>query len=82
MNSGLAIGFRTSSFCGIGSCVEVARRADGTIAVRDSKNRTRPELVYTREEWVEFIRGAKSGEFDFGMSIGAGADSATVRFTR
>jgi hypothetical protein len=76
------LGYVRSSSCGTGACVEVAQRRDGSIAVRDSKNPSQPELVYTREEWVAFIRGAKSGEFDFGMSIGAGLDSATVRFAR
>ena len=74
--------YRRSTFCGSGTCVEVAQRPDGSIAVRDSKNQRQPELVYTREEWVAFIRGAKAGEFDFGMNVGAGLDSATVRFAR
>jgi hypothetical protein len=64
--------------------VEVTQRQDGSIAVRDSKNRTdiQQELVYTRDEWVAFLRGAKAGEFDFDMTVDSGLDSAAVRFSR
>jgi hypothetical protein len=65
--------FRRSTYCDSGACVEVALQYDGSIAVRDSKNRSQPELVYTQNEWVAFMRGAKAGEFDFGMNIGSGA---------
>jgi hypothetical protein len=46
-----------------GECVELAR-ADGMIAVRDSKNPTGPVLMYTPAEWSAFLDGAKNGEFD------------------
>ncbi|HZG89691.1 MAG TPA: DUF397 domain-containing protein [Pseudonocardia sp.] len=75
-------GFRHSSFSGSRSCVEVAQRPDGMIAVRDPKNPAQRELLFTREEWTAFIRGAKAGEFDFGANIGAGVDSATIRLAR
>lgn len=74
--------FRRSSYCGTSSCVEVAERRDGSVAVRDSKDRDQQELVYTREEWIAFVRGAKAGEFDFSMKIGVELDSATFRSTR
>ena len=74
--------FHRSSYCDSGDCVEVAQRRDGMVSVRDSKNRAQQELIFTREEWVAFMRGAKSGEFDFGMNIGAGIDSMTVRLSR
>jgi hypothetical protein len=45
-------------------CVETAFLADGSIAVRDSKDRSGPALVYTRREWAAFLSGAKDGEFD------------------
>ncbi|HEY7177017.1 MAG TPA: DUF397 domain-containing protein, partial [Micromonosporaceae bacterium] len=45
------------------SCVEVAF-VDGAIAVRDSKDRTGPVLLYTPDEWEAFIGGVKDGEFD------------------
>jgi hypothetical protein len=45
-------------------CVEAAFLADGRVAVRDSKDRTGPALVYTPREWDAFLKGAKDGEFD------------------
>jgi hypothetical protein len=45
-------------------CVEVAYLAGGLVGVRDSKDRTRPPLVFTSGEWQAFIGGAKDGEFD------------------
>ncbi|GAB3492619.1 DUF397 domain-containing protein [Amycolatopsis cihanbeyliensis] len=47
-----------------GSCVEVGYAADGRVAVRDTKDRGRPPHVFTREEWLAFLDGAKNGEFD------------------
>jgi len=46
-----------------GACVEVARIED-TVAVRDSKDRTGPVLVFGSAEWAAFIAAAKDGEFD------------------
>jgi len=46
------------------TCVETAFLADGSVAVRDSKDRSAPALVYTRGEWIAFLSGAKDGEFD------------------
>jgi hypothetical protein len=45
-------------------CVETAFLPDGHVAVRDSKDRSGPALVYTPREWDAFIQGAKDGEFD------------------
>jgi uncharacterized protein DUF397 len=45
-------------------CVEAAFLADGRVAIRDSKNRSGPALVYTAHEWDAFLTGAKDGEFD------------------
>jgi len=45
-------------------CVETAFLADGRIAVRDSKDRKGPALIYTPREWDAFVKGAKDGEFD------------------
>lgn len=47
-----------------GNCVEVATLADGSRAVRDSKNPSGPSLVFTPSEWAAFIAGVKDGEFD------------------
>lgn len=60
--------FRKSSFCGNGGCVEVAPLASGMVAVRDSKDLTVPQHLYTRSEWIAFVQGVKAGEFDFGGS--------------
>lgn len=45
-------------------CVEVAVDEDRNILVRDSKNPSSPILRFTVKEWVDFIGGAKDGEFD------------------
>jgi len=55
----------TSSFCpNGGSCVEVALRPDGGVAVRDSKDRGGPTLGFTAAEWTAFLAGVRAGEFD------------------
>ena len=59
------LGFRTSSRCSAGGCVEVAPLPDGGAVVRDSKDRTREPLTFTGQEWADFVSGVKSGEFDF-----------------
>jgi len=57
--------FRPSSFSGGGDCVEVKQVPnDGPVAVRHSKQRAQPALVFTPTEWDAFIRGVKAGEFD------------------
>lgn len=52
---------RSSGNCD--NCVEVAF-VDGAVAVRDSKDRQGPALIYTRDEWDAFLGGVKDGEFD------------------
>ncbi|MBY8887610.1 DUF397 domain-containing protein [Streptomyces sp. PTM05] len=47
-----------------GNCVEMAPLPDGGFAVRNSRHPEGPALVYTREEMVAFIGGAKDGDFD------------------
>lgn len=47
-----------------GSCVEVAELADGSIAVRNSRDPSGPALIYTRAEVGAFLTGVKNGEFD------------------
>jgi len=44
--------------------VAVARRADGTVRVRDTKDATKQSLTFTRSEWAMFIKGVKNSEFD------------------
>jgi hypothetical protein len=57
--------WRTSTRSGPYSdnCVEVAFVC-GAVAVRDSKNRSGPVLLFTTDEWDAFVEGAKDGEFD------------------
>ena len=47
-----------------GNCVELAPLADGGVAVRNSRHRDGPVLLYTRAEMEAFLLGAKDGDFD------------------
>jgi hypothetical protein len=53
-----------SRACSSDGCVEVAHLADGSVAIRDSKNTNLPAHVFDREEWAAFIAGVRNGEFD------------------
>lgn len=64
MTVGDEVRFTHSSFCGSGGCVEVAPLTSGAVAVRDSKYPRLPSLLFTAEEWTDFVRGVKAGEFD------------------
>jgi uncharacterized protein YeaC (DUF1315 family) len=59
------IEFRVSSFCSLGTCVEVGRTPDGAVLVRDTKDRAQQALAFTPDEWTAFVAGVKAGEFDF-----------------
>jgi hypothetical protein len=54
---------KSSRSSGNGNCVEVAI-LDDAVAVRDTKDRSGPVLVFTPAEWSAFVAGAKGGEFD------------------
>jgi hypothetical protein len=57
--------WRRSTLCSASSCVEVADLAEGGAAVRDSKaGANGPILVFSGQEWREFVNGMKAGEFD------------------
>ena len=57
--------WRTSSRSGgNGNCVEVARNLPGAVALRDSKDRSDPVLVFPPDEWRAFMTGVRAGEFD------------------
>jgi hypothetical protein len=45
-------------------CVEVAGSLPGAVAVRDSKDRSGPVLVFTPRTWRAFVAGVKASEFD------------------
>jgi hypothetical protein len=46
-----------------GQCVEVAF-LDQDVAVRDTKDRTGPVLIFTNDDWAAFVDGVRRGEFD------------------
>ena len=46
-----------------GNCVEVAFLADGGVAMRNSRDREGPALIFTRAEWDAFLGGVRDGEF-------------------
>ena len=47
-----------------GSCVEVAELPGGQVAVRNSRDKSGPALIYPRAELAAFLQDAKNGEFD------------------
>jgi Domain of unknown function (DUF397) len=47
-----------------GNCVELAKLANGAIAMRNSRHPAGPVLISTREELAAFMRSIRSGEFD------------------
>lgn len=56
--------WKKSSFsAGVAACVEV-RRADGLVAMRNSRAPEK-EQTHTRAEIAAFIAGVKAGEFDY-----------------
>ena len=55
--------WRRSSKCTNGTCVEVARVADGYL-VRDGKSPQSGVLSFTEAEWSAFTAGVKANEFD------------------
>lgn len=57
--------WRSSTYSGgNGSCVEVASNLPGVVAVRDSKDRQGPALVFTRQQWRAFLHGVRAAESD------------------
>ena len=39
-------------------------RHDGHVFVTDTKDLSRPPMIYTEAEWVAFVGGVKDNEFD------------------
>ena len=55
--------WRKSTRSGTNGGVEVALDT-AEVAVRDSKDRNGPALVFTAHEWDAFLAGVRNGEFD------------------
>ena len=55
--------WRKSSRSGSNGCVEVAF-LDGQIAVRSSRDRGGPVLLFSQGEWEALLAGVRHGEFD------------------
>jgi Domain of unknown function (DUF397) len=55
--------WRKGARSGANGCVEVVL-IDDRIAVRDSKDREGPVLMFTAHEWEAFLGGARDGEFE------------------
>ncbi|QOC90462.1 DUF397 domain-containing protein [Micromonospora craniellae] len=58
--------WRTSTRSQTSNCVEVAplRTGPAAVALRDSKDRGGPVLLFNRAGWLGFISGARNGQFD------------------
>ena len=58
--------WRKSTYSGSdgGTCVEVTSNLPDIVAIRDSKNRSGPALVFAPGAWTEFLRGVKNAEFN------------------
>jgi len=54
----------SSRACNNSACVQVAHLTDGMVAIRDSKDTTKPPHIFNADEWTAFLTGAKAGEFD------------------
>jgi hypothetical protein len=44
------------------NCVEVALLPGGQVALRDTKDRSRPAHRYPAAEWADFLAAVRSGE--------------------
>jgi len=55
--------WRKSTYSNANGCVEVAF-VDTQVAVRDSKDRTGPVLVFDSHEWEAFVGGVRDGQFE------------------
>lgn len=53
-----------SRACSTDGCVEVAHLADGSVAIRDSKDVRKAAHIFDHEEWSAFLAGVRNGEFD------------------
>jgi hypothetical protein len=57
--------WRKSSYSSAnGQCIEVARLADGSWAIRNSREPEKEPHIFTDGEFAAFRAGVKAGEFD------------------
>jgi hypothetical protein len=60
-----SLNWRISSFSGTGgSCVEMARRSDGQVLVRNSNRRAAGSLAFTAHEMATWLEGCRVGGID------------------
>lgn len=52
--------WRSSRSVGMNNCVEAARLDGAHLAVRDSKNTSRPPLRFSAAAWTSFVSSLKS----------------------
>ncbi|MFF2331492.1 MULTISPECIES: DUF397 domain-containing protein [unclassified Streptomyces] len=52
---------RSSRSTGMNNCVEAAAFGDGRLAVRDSKDVSRPPLRFSAASWASFLAGLDRG---------------------
>ncbi|MER5366447.1 DUF397 domain-containing protein [Streptomyces sp. NPDC002722] len=52
---------RSSRSTGMNNCVEAAPFGDERLAVRDSKDVSRPPLRFTAAAWTSFLAGLRRG---------------------
>lgn len=52
---------RSSRSTGMNNCVEAAPFGDRRLAVRDSKDVSRPPLRFSAEAWTSFVAGLSLG---------------------
>ncbi|MDG4816258.1 MULTISPECIES: DUF397 domain-containing protein [unclassified Micromonospora] len=66
-STGLPVAWHVStrSGSGGGNCVEAGpvRDGSGRFAVRDSKDRTGPTLLFPAADWTAFLTGLRAGRF-------------------
>jgi hypothetical protein len=62
-----AVAWRASAKgCSGGNCVEAGLTGDEShpVAIRQSRDRRGPVLLFALDEWLAFIRAVKAGVFD------------------
>jgi uncharacterized protein DUF397 len=52
---------RSSRCAGTGSCLEATRGPDDAVWVRDGKDPGGRMLVFTRDQWRDFVNGVAAG---------------------